>query len=65
VKAAFAGTAAKGCSQKTILDDSLNPIALGASLEPILVKLINVIGIAGRKDANIIADTSTLNRTVT
>ena len=65
VKAAFAGTAAKGCSQKTILDDSLNPIALGVSLEPILVKLINVIGIAGRKDANIIADTSTLNRTVT
>lgn len=65
VKAAFAGTAAKGCSQKTILDDSLNPIALGASLEPILVKLINTLVTAGRKDANIIADTSVLNQTVT
>jgi pimeloyl-ACP methyl ester carboxylesterase len=65
VKAAFAGTAATGCSQKTILDDTLNPIALGASLEPILVKLINTLVIAGRKDANIIADTSTLNQTVT
>jgi pimeloyl-ACP methyl ester carboxylesterase len=65
VKAAFAGTAATGCSQKTILDDTLNPIALGVSLEPILIKLINTLVIAGRKDANIIADTSTLNRTVT
>jgi pimeloyl-ACP methyl ester carboxylesterase len=65
VKAAFAGTVARGCSQKTILDDNLNPIALGASLEPILVKLINTLAIEGRKDANIIADVGTLNRTVT
>jgi pimeloyl-ACP methyl ester carboxylesterase len=65
VKAAFAGTVASGCSSKTILDDTLNPIALGASLEPILVDLLNGLAIAGRKDANIIADVSRLNRTVT
>jgi hypothetical protein len=65
VKAAFAGTAGSGCSEKTILDDTLNPLALGASLEPILVGLINGLAVAGRKDANIIRDTSTLNKTVT
>ncbi|GAB7327386.1 hypothetical protein MBLNU13_g11254t1 [Cladosporium sp. NU13] len=65
VKAAFAGTIGSGCSQKTILDDSLNPLALGVSLEPILVGLLNGLAVAGRKDANIIADPGTLKKTAT
>jgi pimeloyl-ACP methyl ester carboxylesterase len=65
VKAAFAGTTGSGCSSKTILDDSLDPLALGASLEPILVGLLNGLAIAGRKDAKIIADPSQLNKTAT
>lgn len=65
VKAAFAGTAGSGCSSKTILDDSLSPLALGVSLEPILVGLLNGLAIAGRKDANIVRDTSNLNKTAT
>ena len=65
VKAAFAGTVGSGCSQKTILDDSLSPLALGVSLEPILVGLLNGLAVAGRKDANIIADPSALKKTVT
>jgi len=65
VQEAFAGTASKGCTQKTIADNTLDPVVLGASLEPIIAKLINALGIAGTKDANIIADPSNLNRTVT
>lgn len=65
VKAAFAGTAGSGCSQKTILDDSLDPLALGVSLEPIIVGLLNGLAIAGRKDANIIADANNLKKTAT
>jgi hypothetical protein len=65
VQQAFAGLAPRGCTSKTILDNTLNPIALGASLEPIIAKLINVLGAAGTKDANIIADPSNLNKTIT
>lgn len=65
VKAAFAGTAGSGCSQKTILDDSLSPLALGVSLEPIIVGLLNGLAIAGRKDANIVADANNLKKTAT
>ena len=65
VKAAFAGTTSSGCSQKTILDDSLSPVALGVSLEPIVVGLLNGLAIAGRKDANIISDPGNLNKTAT
>jgi hypothetical protein len=65
VQQAFAGLAPRGCTSKTILDNTLNPIALGASLEPIIAKLINALGAAGNKDANIIADPSNLNKTIT
>lgn len=65
VKDAFAGKIGSGCSEKTILDDSLSPLALGVSLEPILVQLLNAIAIAGRKDANILRDISNLNKTAT
>jgi hypothetical protein len=65
VQQAFAGLAPRGCTSKTILDNTLNPIALGASLEPIIAKLINALGAAGTKDVNIIADPSNLNKTIT
>ena len=64
VKAAFAGTVAKGCSTETILDDSLDLLALGVSLEPVLVQLLNALAVAGRKDINIKNDITTLNETV-
>ena len=64
VNAAFAGTVAKGCSQSTILDKTLDPAALGAELEPILVQLLNALATAGYKDVNIINNPGTLNKTI-
>ncbi|OAA40008.1 Lipase, secreted [Metarhizium rileyi] len=58
---AFAGRLAGGCSEKTKLDSKLNPIALGAALEPILVRLVELLATAGKKDANIIKDLKTLS----
>jgi pimeloyl-ACP methyl ester carboxylesterase len=64
VKKAFAGSAGNGCSEETILDEKLNLVALGVSLEPIGVGMANALAIAGRKDKNIIEDPSNLNKTV-
>ena len=64
VQAAFAGTVASGCSEKTSLDESLSPLALGVSLEPVLVQLLNTLSAAGKKDANIISDIDILRKTV-
>jgi len=65
VKDAFDGNVGGACSQETVLDETLNPLALGVSLEPILVQLLNALAIAGRKDANIISDVGNLNKTAT
>ncbi|KAF2160353.1 hypothetical protein M409DRAFT_70514 [Zasmidium cellare ATCC 36951] len=65
VNSAFAGTVASGCSQQTKLDSTLNPIALGAQLEPILVALLNALAAAGTQDANIKADVSNFAKTIT
>ena len=64
MNAAFAGTTAKACSQSTTLNDTLNPLALGLQLEPVLVQLLNALAIAGRQDVNIKNDLSKLNETV-
>lgn len=66
VEAAFAGTAGNGgsCSERTVLDDTLNPLALGVRLETILVRLLNDLAIAGREDINIINDPATLQETI-
>lgn len=64
VKAAFAGSTGSGCSEEDILDEKLNVVALGASLEPILAGLANGIAVAGRKDENIMEDPSNLNKTI-
>ncbi|CAD0111530.1 unnamed protein product [Aureobasidium uvarum] len=64
VKAAFAGTVASGCSTSTELADTLDPLALGVSLEPVIVQLLNALAVAGRKDINIKNNIQTLNETV-
>lgn len=54
---AFAGrVSTKGCSKKSELTSILNPLALGAALEPILFQLIELLGTAGENDSNIIAN---------
>ncbi|KAJ5081587.1 hypothetical protein NUU61_009851 [Penicillium alfredii] len=53
VEAAFNGTAAHGCSQNTELKSTLNPVALGVELEPVLTKLLEALASAGKQDANI------------
>ncbi|KAJ5093438.1 hypothetical protein N7456_009299 [Penicillium angulare] len=53
VQSAFAGTTESGCSTSTELNSTLNPIALGVELEPILVKLIEVIATLGKSDSNV------------
>ncbi len=63
VNAAFAGTAAKGCSSNTELSSSLDPLALGVELEPVLVGLINILLTEGEKDINIINNINTLSQT--
>jgi hypothetical protein len=60
VEAAFAGETTSGCSRNTKLDSTLNPIALGVELEPILVKLIDALAAAGTNDENIIQNLNVL-----
>ncbi|KAK5172055.1 uncharacterized protein LTR77_003692 [Saxophila tyrrhenica] len=53
---AFAGTLSSGCSKDTVLDDTLDPLALGASLEPALVRLINALGTLGEADEHLMGN---------
>ncbi|KAH0305056.1 LIP-domain-containing protein, partial [Aureobasidium melanogenum] len=64
VNSAFAGNITNGCSTSTELADSLNPLALGVQLEPVIVQLLNTLAVAGRKDINIKNNITTLNETV-
>lgn len=64
VKDAFDGKLGKGCSEQTVLDESLNPLALGLSLEPVLVGLLNGLVVAGKQDINILEDVTNLNKTI-
>ncbi|KAJ1568190.1 hypothetical protein HK405_003342 [Cladochytrium tenue] len=63
VQSAFAGTVASGCSANTEASSSVNPLALGLDLEPILVELIDVILALGDADANLISNISLLKET--
>ncbi|KAK5690717.1 hypothetical protein LTS12_028794, partial [Elasticomyces elasticus] len=56
VHAAFDGNTASGCSNNTELASRLNPLALGAELEPVLVQLLEALTLAGTKDENIKKD---------
>ncbi|KAK4629553.1 Lipase 6 [Fulvia fulva] len=65
VQSAFDGkVATSGCTRSTSLDENLNPIALGVSLEPILVRLIDALAALGRGDSNLRSDIGTLKQTV-
>ncbi|KAJ5991274.1 hypothetical protein N7499_011932 [Penicillium canescens] len=65
VENAFAGKTASGCTQNTELASVLNPIALGVSLEPLLLKLIEALAHLGKQDANVKSDTKVLAQTIT
>ncbi|KXT06863.1 hypothetical protein AC578_7149 [Pseudocercospora eumusae] len=56
VESAFAGTAAHGCTRSTTLNDTLDPLALGTNLEPILAKLIDALAALGRGDSNVLSN---------
>ncbi|KAF2857367.1 LIP-domain-containing protein [Piedraia hortae CBS 480.64] len=62
VTGAFSATPTSGCNEITSTED-LEPLALGLNLEPITVKLINALNIAGHQDINIKNDPSTLKKT--
>lgn len=64
VEAAFAGKTASGCSRNTELGSILNPFALGVQLEPLLVKLIEILLSAGKGDANVKQNLNVLEKTV-
>lgn len=64
VEAAFSGKTDRGCPEKSEFDNKLNPLALGVELEPILVKLIDVLAKAGDKDQNIKNNIKVLEQTV-
>ncbi|KAJ6139100.1 Lipase secreted [Penicillium samsonianum] len=53
VKNAFAGTTKGGCTANTELGSILNPLALGADLEPILIKLIDALTHLGDQDSKV------------
>lgn len=50
VSRAFESKLQSGCSFNTVLDDSLNPLALGLNLEPLLVRLVDFLSHIGRND---------------
>jgi hypothetical protein len=62
--AAFAGTVSSGCSSTTTLNNTLDPIALGAELEPVLTGLLTALLKLGNEDSNVKSNLSTLNETV-
>lgn len=57
---AFNGKLASGCSKTITYADELNPIALGAQLEPVLVLLAQALVDLGKMDANIKKDVNNL-----
>ncbi|KAK3182644.1 hypothetical protein K4F52_006094 [Lecanicillium sp. MT-2017a] len=60
-EAAFDGQGPTECSTGTQLDNALNPLALGAGLEPVLTKLLEVLTAAGKKDRYIVSNVKVLN----
>ena len=58
---AFAGSVAKGCFKNTELSSLLNPLALGIELEPVAVKLIEILLTLGKNDANLLKNIKILN----
>lgn len=63
IQNAFAGTTKSGCTTSTELGNILNPLAFGAGLEPILVKLIDALTHLGDQDAKVKSDPVTVLNT--
>lgn len=65
VERAFAGEVVPGmgCVKSSTLNDTLNPIALGADLEPILISLVDALAAFGRGDENVISNPEVLTNT--
>ncbi|CAG7920312.1 unnamed protein product [Penicillium olsonii] len=59
-EAAFDGKTAGGCTTNTELSNILNPVALGASLEPILTHLVDGLAHLGDKDSKLKSDINIL-----
>ncbi|KAH8702201.1 secretory lipase-domain-containing protein [Talaromyces proteolyticus] len=64
VEAAFAGKTTSGCAHNTELSSALNPIALGAEIEPILIDLVTILTTLGKSDSNISKNISILKNVV-
>ena len=64
VQSAFNGNVAPGCSRSTALSNSLDPVALGSNLEPVLVQLINALLKIGEADSNVVKDLDILIATL-
>ena len=63
-QAAFAGTVASGCSTSTVLNNTLDPLALGVKLEPALAKLVNALNTLGNEDENLRANLATITQPI-
>ncbi|RFU26557.1 hypothetical protein B7463_g9779, partial [Scytalidium lignicola] len=63
-KMAFASMITNSCSRNTKLGSSLDPLALGLELEPVLSRLAQILLTAGEEDINILNDIQTLGKTV-
>lgn len=62
-KDAFAGSVPAGCTSRTLLNNKLDPLALGVMLEPLAVGLINWLASMGDKDAKWLASIKNGDRT--
>lgn len=60
---AFAGTVPGGCSMKTSLNNTLNPLDFALDLEPIVVNLLTVLLNLGEQDANLLENIAGLHNT--
>jgi pimeloyl-ACP methyl ester carboxylesterase len=56
----FAGNLTTGCTSDEVLSDSLDPLALGLNLEPILAELLTALGNIGDNDSNLKSNASIL-----
>ncbi|KAM3504043.1 hypothetical protein MY10362_003831 [Beauveria mimosiformis] len=56
----FDGKVPKGCTRDKIVDETLNPVAWVANLEPIAFKLIEFLAHVGKADENIIKNPNLL-----
>lgn len=50
---AFSGNIPSGCSERTELGDTIEPIGFGLDLEPLLTKLLNLLLAFGKDDVNL------------